>query len=466
MSKAPNLEVPQAKPQSSRGGLSGMVFVLLLILLVVQVLSLIRGGSEANAPMISREALPPLEQIKEVAIDLENKNIPDEAADLWEQYLTMSNPNSYEAGTIRFRIGKLRQNVGQYHQAFAQFALAGKMLGDSTPDLADEIKIRRAECLRQMGQYADLAREIAQSANAENDEDLQGQQIVAEVNNEKISVSAFDRMLNNEIDAVVQAQLGITAEEEDAFRKRAYEQFANPQVKSQELQRLITTRVLARESRDRNIHESKAFRERLVSLADGILASTLIHEEIGKRATVTDDDVTRFYEANRDRYDQEAATFIAHILCRSETHAKDMISRIQGGALFEDLAKSESLDKTTGKQGGMLDTAVSAEGDYVPLFGANADLHRKIRDAEAGKILDQPQKSVQGWHVIKVVSHRERIEQPLEEIFEQVKRDTLNARKREVTEQYISELFKKYKVKLYPEVFVGQSNSEDTKQES
>ncbi|MCA9252126.1 MAG: hypothetical protein KDA54_13435, partial [Phycisphaerales bacterium] len=103
-------------------------------------------------------------------------------------------------------------------------------------------------------------------------------------------------------------------------------------------------------------------------------------------------------------------------------------------------------------------------------FGANAELHAAIREGEASKILQKPYESAQGWHVIKIVSHRERVEQPFEEIREQVREDTVAARNREVSKQFVKELFEADRVKLYPQALgvvehadaSGGSNSDES----
>ncbi|NOX57964.1 MAG: hypothetical protein GXP29_03790, partial [Planctomycetes bacterium] len=151
MSQSPKLNVPQAdKTPPSRGGLSGLAFVLLLILLVVNVMRFFVAppGTVVSRRGAADSGMPDVEQLKQVAIDLENKNISSEAADLWERYLEMASLSALEAGNIRYRVGKLRFEAGQFDKAFAQYALAEKMLGDSSPDLAHEIGLRRVECLR------------------------------------------------------------------------------------------------------------------------------------------------------------------------------------------------------------------------------------------------------------------------------------------------------------------------------
>ena len=468
MTKAPNLEVPPSGPAPrSRGGFSGLAFVILLILLIVNILSFfVSPGASDTATLLSTQGSGlSVEQLKDVAVELENKSISAQAADQYEAYLELAPLSPLEKGNIRYRIGRNRQDAGEYAQAFAQYVVAEKLLGDGNPDLADEIGRRRRECLRRMGRYAELAREIAERARGgEEASPLAGQQVVAEVDKEKITVADFDRMLANEIELLVKSRVGLSPEDEDALRRRAHAQFADPQMRVQQLQQIIATRVLADEAREQKIHQSDEFRDRLAGVADGILKATLLHEEIAKRATVTRADIERFYDANRKRYDQPAATFIAHILCRSASHARDVVRRINQGESFEEIAQAESLDTSTREAMGTLTVPVSAEGDFVPLFGADAKLHQAIREAEAGGILPQPYQSVQGWHVIKVASHRERIEQPLEEIIDQVRRDTRAAREREVTEQYIAELFEKHGVKLYPEAFRGESAPADAEE--
>lgn len=454
MTKSPDLQVPQAPSSPPRRGLSGFAFVLLLILLVINVLGLfVSPGGSSSVFRAGPSSTLTVEQLKDAALELEQKNVSAEAAALWEEYLREADLGAVESGNIRYRIGKNYQNAAAWDQAFAQYVRAEKLLGDSNPDLTHEIGLRRMECLRKMGQFADLSREIAERASDDSSADLAGRQIVAEVDGEKINVTEFDRLLSNEIESAVKSRMGLSAEEENALRKRAHEQFADPKARAVELQRIVASRVLAAEARKRALDKSPAFRERLTAVADGILSSTLLQEEIGKRATVTDEDVKRYYAANADRYADPPATFIAHILCRDETHARDVIERIHAGASFEDIAKAESADAATAKTMGIITEPVLAEGVSVPMFGSNQALHDALRESAAGDILPDPYENASGWHVLKVVSHRERTEKPFEEIADEVRRDTLAARQREVTEQYLRELFETYKVKLYPEAF-------------
>lgn len=447
----PKLQLPDARPRE-RSGISGLVFVLLLVVLVVQILGLfISAGDNKPYPFIVREPQLSVDQVREAALELERKNVSGEAADLWSEYLSMARVDALEEGNIRYRIGKNRQNANEPEKAYAQFVMAEILLGDSNAELLDEIARRRRECLRRMGQLADLAREIAEQAQPSGTDAHLGEQVVAEIGDEKLTVSDFDRMLTEQIELAVKSRPGQTPAEEQINRERYHQQLADPQRRAESLGNLVITRVLAEEARKKNLHESAPFRERLSAMADSVLAQTLLYQEVSQRATVTDDDVRRFYEANRDRYNQPAATFIAHVQCADEAAARQVLARVQAGASFEDLAKTESTDRSTRDKLGIIADPVLASGDVVPLFGRNAALHDAIRDADAGAVLPEPYQSPQGWHALKVVSHRTEQSRPLEEIVDAVKRDTLAARTQEVTAQYLAELEKRYEVKLYPQ---------------
>jgi len=450
MTQTPQLHVPPTKARE-RSSMSGLVFVMLLVVLVVQILSMFVSPAGNGYSIIAREPHLSVEQIRETALELERRNVCSEAADLWTEYLGLARLDGVEEGNIRYRIGRNRQNANAPERAYAQFVMAEILLGDSNPELRDEIGRRRRECLRRMGQLADLTREIAERSRPAGERDLEADQVVAEINGEKITVTDFDRMLTEQIELAVKSRPGLSPTEEQVNRERYHQQITDPQRKVEWLGNIVITRVLADEARKQQLHESPQFRERLSAMVDSVLAQAQLFTAVSQRATVTDDDVRRFHAANRDRYEQPAASFIAHVLCADETAARDVISRVQSGKSFEDIAKAESRDRATREQFGIIAAPVLESGTDVPMFGKNAELHAAIRNGEAGKILPEPYAGPQGWHVIKVVSHRTRLDPPLEEILDEVKRDTLAARTQEVTAQYVQELQTRYAVKLYPE---------------
>jgi len=448
--RTPNLELPAAKRSGST--VSARLIVLQLVLIVVLILSLfISRDQGAPGPVLTGEPIEPA-RVKEIAVRLENLNLHKQAADTWEEYLKLAVADRFESGRYRVRIGKLRQQQGDYASALNHYLHAEVLLDETDTKLQREIDMNVRECLRRRGQYAELAREIA--ARAADDPDAsaeQGQQVVAQIGPQKITVSDFDRMLADEIELLVKSQVGMSPEQEDELRKRLFERFSEPSAKAQQLQQMVTSRVLADEARRRGLQESADFRAQLVAMADSLLASQLMLDEVSQRATVTDADVQRYFETNKDRYQLPASTSIAHIQCDTQAEAAEVMALLDEGESFGDLAKRKSRDLSTQESGGVLRQPVM-QGAGHPIFGSDPALVERITNAQPDTVLSEPIQTDRGWHVVKVIAHQEAETPPLDEVRDRVRRDTMEARRREVTDQYLSQILQDAQVRFYPEV--------------
>jgi len=83
-----------------------------------------------------------------------------------------------------------------------------------------------------------------------------------------------------------------------------------------------------------------------------------------------------------------------HILVEKEAEAKAIIAALKKGGKFEDIAKKQSKDTSSGAKGGDLDWANPA--NYVPEFA------QALIKLGKGQTTDTPVKSQFGYHVIRV----------------------------------------------------------------
>ncbi|MGV0954426.1 MAG: peptidylprolyl isomerase [Fluviibacter sp.] len=97
-----------------------------------------------------------------------------------------------------------------------------------------------------------------------------------------------------------------------------------------------------------------------------------------------------------------------HILVPSEAQAKDMITKLDSGDSFENLAKQNSTDPGSKENGG--DLGWSAPSNFVKPFG---DAMTKLGK---GKYTKEPVKSDFGWHVILVEDRRPLTPPPFEQV--------------------------------------------------
>ena len=93
------------------------------------------------------------------------------------------------------------------------------------------------------------------------------------------------------------------------------------------------------------------------------------------------------------------------------------------------------------------------EAVSLPGVGEEESLHAAVMSGQKDKVLGEPYQSDAGWHVVKVVDRTEGKARPFSEVRDAVERDTRAARRSEVTQQYIQELFDAAGVKFYPNAF-------------
>jgi peptidyl-prolyl cis-trans isomerase C len=100
-----------------------------------------------------------------------------------------------------------------------------------------------------------------------------------------------------------------------------------------------------------------------------------------------------------------------HILVEKEDDAKAIITKLKGGAKFDELAK-QSKDPGSAAQGG--DLGWTDPTRFVPEFS------KALMALKAGAITDTPVKTQYGYHVIKLEETRPVTIPPLEQVKQQV----------------------------------------------
>jgi len=123
--------------------------------------------------------------------------------------------------------------------------------------------------------------------------------------------------------------------------------------------------------------------------------------------TVPDKEIADYYEKNKKDFERPARARLSVIIIPRVVSAADsalarnralaLRERIVKGEKFEDVAKAESADSTSGSQGGALGKGV--KGRFVPQF-ENAAYALKVGE------LSQPVLTPFGYHIIRVDEHK------------------------------------------------------------
>lgn len=186
------------------------------------------------------------------------------------------------------------------------------------------------------------------------------------------------------------------------------------------LDQLIDQTLLAAVESDTEGSDPLEVKLHLENERRGTLAAMVVQERIG--APVDEAAVQATYDAQAAAFTPTKEFNASHILVASEDEAKDLITQIEAGEDFGELAKIHSTDPGSGPNGGSL--GWFGAGQMVPEF------ETAVQSLTAGAI-SAPVQTQFGWHVIQLVEVRDTAPPPLEqvraEIENQIRQEMLTA---------------------------------------
>ena len=167
--------------------------------------------------------------------------------------------------------------------------------------------------------------------------------------------------------------------------------------------------------------------------------------------TVTDEEVAKYYEANKDTFMAPERIKAKHILVKTEEEAVNVKAELDKGADWDELAKKYSTDKSNATRGG--DLGYFSRGRMVKEFDDVAF------SLEIGKI-GGPVKTQFGYHLIKVEDKKPAEQQTLEQVDKQVRTKLLGVKR----EQKMDEVPEVAGGKVPPDGELGQGQRDQGRQ--
>jgi len=183
----------------------------------------------------------------------------------------------------------------------------------------------------------------------------------------------------------------------------------SPDLRKMVREELINREVLMQEAEKSGLGMTPEVKNQLEMARQSIVIRALISDYL-KKHPISEADI----KAEYDKF--KAATgdkeyHARHILVEKEEDAKAIITKLKGGAKFEDLAK-QSKDTGSAANGGDLDWA--APGAFVKPFSDAMIALQK------GQLTDTPVKTQFGYHVIKLEDVRAAKVPTLDEVKPQI----------------------------------------------
>ena len=189
-----------------------------------------------------------------------------------------------------------------------------------------------------------------------------------------------------------------------------YQNFAKGPGKKQFAEDYLRMKMLAAQGFKENLQNDPEVTLQLSLMRENLVANAEL-QKMEKNIQLSDADLQKLYETNKNEYEQVKAS---HILIafkgspaaqpgkkeltedEAKAKAEDIKKKLGAGAKFGELAKTESDDKGSGSRGGELGTF--GRGQMVEEF------QKAAFAAKNGEIVG-PVRTQYGYHLIKVDSH-------------------------------------------------------------
>lgn len=152
---------------------------------------------------------------------------------------------------------------------------------------------------------------------------------------------------------------------------------------------------------------------------------------LGPKTTITDEDLTKYYQDNKDRLSTPEQVKASHILVATKEEAEAILSQLKSGADFAALAKEKSTDPGSKDAGGDL--------NFFPRGSMAAEFEDAAFKLGVGELSGVVQTSF-GYHIIKVTDKKAATTPTFGEKKEDIRNSVLMQKVQELSYEWMEEV--------------------------
>jgi hypothetical protein len=149
MTEKLDFSLPQKKPQGSAAGILAVFLLVVLVALAAANLFVTLSGRKP-ASTVSRGLSA--DQVKDLASKLAQRNLYQQAAAAWQDYLASANLAGPEQARIQFQIGTLLEKGGLYADAIEHYYRSEA--AGAVKELQSDLNAHIKESLRKAGVFS------------------------------------------------------------------------------------------------------------------------------------------------------------------------------------------------------------------------------------------------------------------------------------------------------------------------
>jgi peptidyl-prolyl cis-trans isomerase C len=176
-------------------------------------------------------------------------------------------------------------------------------------------------------------------------------------------------------------------------------------------------------------------------MTEQILVQTLIQREILDKVAVNDEEVSEYYEQNKDSFTEKEQVHLYNILLESEEEAQDILEQLKAGGDFSEIAKEKSTGPSADKGG---DLGYLTKGTMIPEI---EEVVFTLEVEELSKVV----KTDFGFHIFKITEKKPETVKTLEEAKEDILQTLLPTKQKEAFNNLLEELKGKVEIEINEE---------------
>ena len=433
MSDKPQLQLGDPPPGLLRQGRSPrglwLLGTLQLVTLALVVWLLIDRGS---APIGRTNSPARSEEIRETAMALEDRGLTAEAAAAWRKSLQQS-PGDDQA-EILYRIGDLLMDAEDYGGAVSALVEA-EQLAKTDDQLQKKIAPKIVECLRRLGRYGEVGRELSRQIEVGGEETVQGS-VLATFAGETLTDADLDRMIERTVDRLLSMQ------PEGAFvlnREELLKQYESGEARRRMLREIVQQELFTRRARELGLDREQSFQRLREFVEAELLAGRFLARELS-RIQPTNVDLEAFYQANRSDYRQPETASVVVLPLSEDQSPEEVLSQIESPDDFRNLVKEAIGPSDVGFERIVRGQTHSRLGEPDALFDLNEGHWTKEPIAFGDKRL-----------LALVESKTPQRTPTLAEVRSIVEDDYRRRKRQELTERLFADLTARYDVEIMAE---------------
>ncbi|MBW2183654.1 MAG: peptidyl-prolyl cis-trans isomerase [Deltaproteobacteria bacterium] len=408
--------------------------VLILFTVLATLILYSKGGNFAHIVSMKEENTIH----RELANKLKSVGIADEAIKQYENYFNTTQVDKRTRSNLAYTLGKLYLEESNYERALSWFYRVD-MIDPKTP-LKSEVGSKIVHCLEMLGKFhaAEYALEARSSLEENQQGELKGGTLVAEIGSRKITLREVDEAL-------------------DALPPWMKEQFKGSEKKLEFMKKYVSDELFYRKAKKLEYDKDGELRKKTADFMKQLMISKVLEEELKDKITVEEDDLKNYFKANQEHYKEKAQARIRLIKAGMEEIAQNILKELKQGKDFAELAKELSLEEESAKRGGEWEGWISKGKDDLGI-GNIDEVSKAIFSASPGSI-SPIVKAGNYYYIFKVEELKPERMREYAEVKEWVNNDYMNHKMKIAYQNLLKQVLESSEVKLYPEVITEEDTS-------